>query len=188
MAFLSKNQIEALGFSSVGGNVQLSDKASFYNCKNISIGDNSRIDDFAVLSAGEGGIEIGRHVHLAIGVSIQGAAKVLIEDFCGLSSRVSVYSSNDDYSGKFMTGPTIPSNFTNVTHGPVAICRHAIIGSGTVILPNVKINEGVAIGALSLITKDCEAFGVYIGTPAKKIKERKKDLLELEKQLLSTEN
>lgn len=181
MSFLDSEQIKSMGFKSVGENVLLSSKASYYNCKNISIGNNTRIDDFAVLSAGEGGIEIGCHVHIAIGVSIMGAGKILIEDFAGLSSRVSVYSSNDDYSGMFMTGPTIPAEFTNVTDGAVTIGRHAIVGSGTVILPNININEGVAVGALSLVTKDCEEFGIYMGTPAKKIKERKRDLLELEK-------
>lgn len=185
MAFLSKEQIESMGFKSVGENILLSDKASYYNCKNIDIGNNTRIDDFCVLSAGEGGIEIGQHVHIAIGVSIIGAGKVLVDDFAGLSSRVSVYSSNDDYSGKFMTGPTVPSEFTNVTHAPVVIGRHVIVGSGSVILPNVTLEDGVAVGALSLVTKNCSAFGVYIGTPAKKIKERKRDLLELEKKLLS---
>ncbi|WP_114700217.1 acyltransferase [Psychrobacter proteolyticus] len=181
MAFLGKEQIASMGFRSVGENTLLSDKASYYNCKNISIGSNTRIDDFCVLSAGEGGIEIGQHVHIAIGVSIIGTGKVILEDFVGLSSRVSVYSSNDDYSGMFMTGPTIPVEFTNVTNGPVTIGKHSIVGSGTVILPNIVIKEGVAIGALSLVTKDCDEFGIYMGTPAKKIKERKRDLLELEK-------
>ena len=185
MAFLDNEKIKSMGFKLVGENVLLSDKASYYNCKNISIGNNTRIDDFCVLSAGEGGIEIGQHVHIAIGVSIIGAGKVLVDDFAGLSSRVSVYSSNDDYSGMFMTGPTIPVEFTNVTNGPVTIGRHAIVGSGTVILPNINISEGVAIGALSLVTKDCEEFGIYMGTPAKKIKERKRDLLLLEKEFFS---
>ncbi|MCD6250965.1 MAG: acyltransferase [Psychrobacter sp.] len=183
MSFLSTEQIKSMGFRSVGEKVLLSDKASYYNCKNISIGNHVRIDDFCVLSAGKGGIEIGQHVHIAIGVSLIGTGKILVEDFAGLSSRVSVYSSNDDYSGTFMTGPTIPDEFTNVTNGPVTIGRHAIVGSGSVILPNIIIKEGVAIGALSLVTKNCEAFGVYIGTPAKKIKERKRNLLELEKTL-----
>lgn len=181
MAFLSKEQIESMGFKSVGENILLSDKASYYNCKNIDIGNNTRIDDFCVLSAGEGGIEIGCHVHIAIGVSIMGAGKIMIDDFAGLSSRVSIYSSNDDYSGEYMTNPMIPSEFTNVTHGAVSIGKHVIVGSGSVILPNLTLEEGVAIGALSLVTKDCDAFGVYIGTPAKKVKERKRDLLELEK-------
>lgn len=183
MAFLSKEQIESMGFKSVGENILLSDKASYYNCKNIDIGNNTRIDDFCVLSAGEGGIEIGCHVHIAIGVSIMGAGKIMIDDFAGLSSRVSIYSSNDDYSGEFMTGPTVSSEFTNVTHAPVLIGKHVIIGSGSVILPNVTLEDGVAVGALSLVTKNCTEFGVYIGTPAKKIKDRKRDLLELEKKL-----
>lgn len=183
MAFLNEDQIESMGFKSIGENVLLSDKASYYNCKNITIGSNTRIDDFAVLSAGEGGIEIGQYVHIAIGASIIGAGAIYIKDFAGLSSRVSIYSSNDDYSGEFMTGPTVSSEFTNVTHAPVVIGKHVIVGSGSVILPNVTLEEGVAIGALSLVTKDCSAFGVYIGTPAKRIKERKRDLLELEKKL-----
>lgn len=180
MAFLTRDEIDSMGFQSVGENVYLSDKASYYNCKNIAIGNNTRIDDFSVLSAGDGGIEIGSYVHIAIGVSLIGAGKISIKDFAGLSSRVSVYSSNDDYSGEFMTNPMVPAELTNVTSLPVTIGKHAIIGSGTVILPGLSIEDGVAVGALSLVTKNCEAFSVYIGTPAKKIKKRKRDLLELE--------
>ena len=183
MAFLSKEQIESMGFKSVGENALLSDKASYYNCKNISIGSNVRIDDFVVLSAGVDGIEIGNYIHIAVFSSLIGAGKIILKDFCNISSKVSIYSSNDDYSGEFMTNPMIPIEFTNVTHGAVSIGKHVIVGSGSVILPNVILEDGVAVGALSLVTKDCGAFGVYIGTPAKREKERKRDLLELEKKL-----
>jgi len=183
MAFLTEEQIESMGFKSVGENTLLSDKASYYNCKNISIGNNVRIDDFVVLSAGIDGIEIGNYIHIAVFSSLIGAGKIILRDFCNISSKVSIYSSNDDYSGEYMTNPMISSEFTNVTHGAVSVGKHVIIGSGSVILPNVILEDGVAIGALSLVTKDCDAFGVYIGTPAKKIKERKRDLLELEKKL-----
>jgi len=180
MAFLNSEQIKSMGFKSVGDNVELSEKASYYNCKNISIGSNTRIDDFCVLSAGDDGIEIGNHVHIAVGVSVIGVAKICIKDFAGLSSRVSVYSSSDDYSGHFMTNPTISSEFTNVTHGEVSIGKHVIVGSGAVILPNVTLEDGVAIGALSLVTKSCKEFNIYMGIPAKKIKERSTNLLSLE--------
>lgn len=183
MAFLTRKEIDSMGFRFVGDNVFLSSKASFYNCQNISIGNNVRIDDFTVISAGEGGINIGNYIHAAVYTSLIGAGKITLEDFCNISSKVSIYSSNDDYSGEFMTNPMVPSEFTNVTHGPVTIKKHAIVGSGSVILPNVIVGEGVAIGAFSLITKDCEEFGVYIGTPAKRIKERKRGLLALETKL-----
>lgn len=183
MAFLSKEQIESMGFKSVGENTLLSDKASYYNCENISIGNNVRIDDFVVLSAGVDGIEIGNYIHIAVFSSLIGAGKMILKDFCNISSKVSIYSSNDDYSGEFMTNPMIPSEFTNVTHGTVSVGKHVIIGSGTIVLPNVTIEDGVAIGALSLVTKNCTEFGVYIGTPAKKVKERKRALLNLEQEL-----
>lgn len=185
MSYLTKDEITAMGFKRVGDNVFLSSKASYYNCKNITIGNNTRIDDFAVLSAGEGGIEIGNYIHIAVYSSIIGAGKVVLKDFSNVSSKVSIYSSNDDYSGEFMTNPMVPSEFTNVTHGAVTIGKHVIVGAGSVILPNVILEDGVAIGALSLVTKNCEEFGIYAGNPAKKIKSRKRDLLELEDKFLN---
>ncbi|MBP2281457.1 galactoside O-acetyltransferase [Psychrobacter sp. PL19] len=184
MAFLTADKINEMGFKHVGKNCLLSDKASYYNCKNITIGNNTRIDDFAVLSAGEGGIEIGSYIHIAVYSSLIGAGKIILKDFCNISSRVCIYSSNDDYSGEYMTNPMVPSQYTNVTSSDVIIEEHVIVGSGSIILPGVILEQGVAIGALSLVTKSCSEFGVYIGTPAKKIKERKRDLLSLEKNIL----
>ena len=50
MAWLTEEQLQEMGFKYIGENVKLSDKASYYNCDRISIGDNSRIDDFCVIS------------------------------------------------------------------------------------------------------------------------------------------
>lgn len=185
MAMLSRDAIEKMGFASVGKNVQISDRASFYGISMIAVGNNVRIDDFCVLSAGVGGIVIGDNIHIAVYTSLIGAGKIMLSDFCNLSSRVSIYSSNDDYSGEAMTNPTIPGRYTGVTHADVFIGRHVIVGSGSVILPGVTLEDGVAVGALSLVTKDCEAFGVYAGNPARRIKVRKRDLLELEKLFLA---
>ena len=186
MGLLSRNQIEDMGFAHVGDNARLSDKASYYNCANIVIGDNVRIDDFCVLSAGAGGILIGSHIHVAIYSSLIGAGKITLSDFSNISSRVSIYSSNDDYSGASMTNPTIPKEFTDVQHADVVIGRHVIIGSGSVVLPGVELEQGVAIGALSLVNRSCQAFGVYSGVPAKRIKERKRDLLIVEQAFLAS--
>lgn len=186
MAMLDRLAIESMGFASVGENVLISDRASFYNCANISLGNNVRIDDFCVLSAGTGGIAIGSYVHLAVFSSLIGSGKITLSDFSGISSRVSIYSSNDDYSGASLTNPTVPSQFSGVTHVDVFLGKHVIVGSGSVILPGVTLEEGVAVGALSLVTKSCKAFGIYVGNPAKFIKERKRGLLDLEKALLSS--
>lgn len=183
MSFYSEEELQTLGLASCGVDVRISRKASIYNPGRISIGNHVRIDDFCVLSAGDGGIEIGDYIHVAVFCSLMGAGKISLHNFCGLSSRVAIYSSNDDYSGEHMTNPMVPSKYTRVAHVDVVIGRHAIVGAGTVILPGVSLDEGVAVGALSLVTKSCSAFGIYSGVPARRIGERKRDLLELEKQL-----
>jgi len=188
MGFLSREAINEMGFAHVGENVLLSDRASYYNCTNIVIGSNVRIDDFCVLSAGTGGIEIGSYIHVAVYSSLIGAGKITLHDFSNVSSRVAIYSSNDDYSGAWMTNPMVPEEYKNVIHADVIVGRHVIIGAGSVLLPGVTLEEGVAIGALSLVSKSCTRFWIYSGVPARRIKERKQDLLELEQQLIEKIN
>lgn len=179
---LNRLEISKMGFASVGENVKISKHASFYNCENIYIGNNSRIDDYCVISAGEGCIYIGNYVHIAVYTSLIGAGKITLSDFSNLSSRVSIYSSNDDYTGKHMTNPTVPSEMTGVLHADVYLGKHVIVGCGSVILPGINLEEGVAIGALSLVNKSCKSFGVYAGNPAKFRHERSRGLLEIEKK------
>ena len=188
MGFLTRNQIIEMGFLHVGENTYLSDRASYYNCANIVIGDNVRIDDFCVISAGAGGIEIGNYIHIAVFCLLTGAGKITLDDFSGLSSRVSIYSSSDDYSGNSMTNPMVPKEYTNVYNAGISIGQHVIIGSGSILLPGVTLEQGVAIGALSLVSKNCKEFGIYSGVPSKRIKERKKHLLELEQQFFDKMN
>jgi len=173
-----------MGFASVGERVAISDRASFYNCGQISLGNDVRIDDFCVLSAGSGGIFIGSYVHIAVYSSLIGAGAIRLGDFVNLSSKVAIYSSTDDFSGEWMTNPIVPSGFTGVVHADVTVGRHVVIGSGSVVLPGVTLGDGVAVGALSLIKRDCEQFGVYAGVPARRIGERKRRILDLERQLL----
>ncbi|MDN3652649.1 acyltransferase [Thalassotalea ponticola] len=183
MAFYTQKELEKIGFKSLGNNVKVSKLASFYNPGNIEIGDNSRVDDFCVLSAGVGGLSIGRYVHISVYASIIGAGKVTLEDFTCISGRCSIYSSNDDYSGAYMTNPTVPSEYTNVTHAPVTIKKHSLVGAGSIVLPGVEIGEGSAVGSLSLVNKSLEAGFIYVGNPAKKLRKRKSTCKDLEKLL-----
>ena len=127
MAYLTQQQLEQLHFKYLGKNVKISDKASIYNAKNIHLDDNCRIDDFCILSAGFGGIYIGKYVHIAAYSSLIGAESITLADFSGISSRVSIYSSSDDYSGEFMPHPTIPDEFRNVDNRPVYLDKHTIV-------------------------------------------------------------
>ena len=186
MGFLSNEEAHKLGFKSLGKNTLISDKASIYGAQFISIDDNSRIDDFCFLSASaEGGIEIGKYVHISAYSSIVGKAKVTLNDFSGLSSRVSIYSSSDDYSGLYLTNPMVPEEFRKVDSRPVTLEKHVIVGAGSVVLPGVTIRFGTAIGALSLVSKDCIDLSIYAGFPLRYISKREKNFIDLEQKLIS---
>jgi acetyltransferase-like isoleucine patch superfamily enzyme len=187
MAALGEEALRAIGFAAVGRNVLISERASFHGAQRITIGDNVRIDDFCVLSAGENGIVIGRNVHIAVYSSLIGAGCITLGDFANVSSRVSIYSSNDDYSGETMSNPTVPDEFKNVMHADVCIGEHVIIGSGCVVLPGIVLETGVVVGALSLVKHSCEAFGIYAGNPVKRIGDRKRDLLEAAARFMARE-
>ena len=53
-------------------------------------------------------------------------------------------------------------NSPGVKHAAVTLGRHVIVGAGSVILPGAALEDGVAVGALSLISGRCREFGVYL--------------------------
>ena len=185
MSYLSEEELVKIGFESFGNNVFISRYCRIYNPGKIKVGSNVRIDDFTVISAGSGGICIGNNIHIAVFSSLIGKGSIVLEDFSNISSRVSIYSSNDDYSGEYLTNPTIPEEYTNVSSEMVLIKKHTIIGSGSVVLPGVTLHQGVAVGALSLVNKDCESWAIYAGQPVKKIKDRSRGLLDKEAKFVS---
>lgn len=182
--FLSQKELRNIGFKKIGKNVLISDKCSIYNAKKIEIGSNVRIDDFAILSAGDGGIEIGSHIHIACFASLIGKGQIIVEDFSNISSRVTILSSSDDFSGNFLIGPCITNEFTNVKSEKVHLMRNSVVGTGSTILPGVTLFEGAAVGAMSLVKKNVDAFSVFYGIPAKKMKARDMKLINLEIEFL----
>lgn len=183
-SFYSEEELRNIGLKHYGTDVKISRKACIYRPWEIELGSHVRIDDFCFLL---GKIKIGSYVHVAPYSNIVGGdAGVTMEDFSGLSSRVSIYAVSDDYSGMAMTNPTVPEEYTDVVRMPVLIKKHAIIGTSSVILPGVIVEEGTSCGALTLIKKSTEPWGVYVGNPCKRIKDRKKELLQYEEKLIGT--
>lgn len=184
-SFLSIEELRNIGFKKMGENVKISRNTCFYSPEKIEIGDNVRIDDFCVLS---GDIKLGSYIHIAAFCGLFGGSGIEMNDFSGLSSRVSIYSASDDYSGEYLTGPCIPIEYRNITEGRVILEKHALVGTGSTILPGVTISEGAALGSMSLLTKSTLPWRIYIGIPAKDIKDRKMNLIEEEIKLLNSKN
>lgn len=180
-SFYTSVELSKLGLVSFGENVLISRKVSIYGTEKISIGNNVRIDDFCILS---GKITIGNYIHIAAYTALYGGDKgIVIKDFANLSSRISIYSISDDYSGETMTNPMVPDKFKNVQSEEVIIERHVIIGCGCVILPGIVLKEGSSFGAMTLINRSSELWSINVGIPFKRIKDRSKNLLILEENL-----
>ena len=150
----------------------------------VELDDYAIIDDFVFIAGGQG-IKIGKFVHISSFCSVIGGGKLEMEDFSGLSAGCRIITGSDDFSGKSLTNPCVPWDYKPFAYqGYVKICKHAILGTNVIVHTNVTIGEGCSIGSNTLVTKDLEPWGIYIGTPAKRIKDRQKDLLELESRIM----
>jgi len=181
-SFYTETELCELGLKRIGSNVLISRKVSIYSADKITIGNNVRIDDFCILS---GKIAIGDYVHIAAYCGLfAGEVGIEIKNFAGVSSRCMIYALSDDYSGEFMTNPTVPDKYKNIISKKVTLGEHSLIGTSSVILPGVEIGEGAAVGACSLVLKSCDEWTMNVGIPAKFVKKRSRKLLEYSKEIM----
>ena len=181
--YCCSDELRELGFRSIGANVRISRACNIVGLDNIEIGDNVRIDAYCSLIACSGYIRLGSYIHIGSYCHLAGRGGIEMADFSGLSQRVSIHSTSDDFSGRHMTNPMVPEHLTGVRVASVRIGRHAIIGSGTVILPGVEISEGAAIGALSLVSRSVPEWTICAGRPVVMRSARLRRPLTLEVEL-----
>ena len=161
VAYYTRDVLESMGFMSLGRNVKISDKASIYDFDKLEIGNNSRIDDFCVVS---GKIKIGRNVHVAAFCLLAGGTEgIILEDFSGLAYQVQVFTQSDDYSGKTLTNPTVPDKYKSETRQKIVVRKHSIVGAGSIVMLGVILAEGTSVGVSSLIRKSTEEWSIYLG-------------------------
>jgi acetyltransferase-like isoleucine patch superfamily enzyme len=183
VAYITRKELISMGFKSIGSNVSISAKASIYDCANITIGDNSRIDDYCVVS---GKIKIGKNVHITPMCLIAGGEKgISLQDYTTIAYGVKIFTQSDDYSGSFLTNSTIPDKYKRELKESIVIKKHSIIGAGSIIMPGVTLEIGTSVGANSMVNKSTDSWGIYYGSPAIRIKSRSKRLLLLEEQMLN---
>jgi galactoside O-acetyltransferase len=185
-SFYSNKELKKFKFRSIGKNVLIKKTAGLYFIENISIGNNVRIDDNVIIVASKkkSPVKIGNYVHIASNCYLAGSDGIEMMDFTTLAPGVLIFSGSDDYSGKKLTNPMVGRPYIGGKSGKVTLGKHVIIGAGSIILPDVTIKQGSSVGALSLVSKDLKDWGVYFGIPVKKMKNRHKDILKLEKKFL----
>ncbi|MDD5371920.1 MAG: acyltransferase [Sulfurimonas sp.] len=153
-------------------NVKTFEYTKIIGLENIEFGENIIIDDFVLIYAKEK-IKISNFVHIASFSSISGGGGLTMEEFSGVASGCRIVTGSDDFKDWGFGNPTIAQEFRNLKIGKIKIGKFAIIGANSIILPDVNIGEGVAVAANSLVTKNLEAWGIYVGN--KKVGERNKE-------------
>jgi len=78
----------------------------------------------------------------------------------------------------------VPPPFRQPKRSFLHVGKYVSIGANAVVFPGVTLGEGCAIGALALVNRDCEPWTIYVGSPARPLKARRKErILELEAEL-----
>lgn len=143
----------------------------------VKIGDNCIIDDFTYISTS---LHLEANVHISASCSIIGGpdSNVNIGEYSTFAPNVTVAAGSDDYKSGIAT-PLVPERYkADVQIGVTNIGRHCILGSGSVVLPNVTFGNFSALGALSLAKENLDEGGLYAGIPAKRIGNRKMDEIQ----------
>lgn len=140
--------------------------------ENIEFGKHIIIDDFTFIYAKEK-IKLGSYVHIACFSSITGGDRVEVGDFSAISQGCRILTATDDFKEWGFGNSTVDNRFRNITQKPIKIGSFCIVGANSVIMPGVTIGDGVTIGANSVVTKDLDSWGIYIGN--KRIKERNRE-------------
>ena len=181
--FYSMDELRQMGFKHLGGeDILISRKASIYRPERMSFGNHVRIDDFCLLS---GGVAFGNYIHIAAySAFFGGNCSITMDDFSGLAYRCTIVASSDDYSGMYLTNPTVNSIYRKCTTESIHIGKHVVLGAGSIVLPGIDLGEGCSFGAMSLVNKSTEPWGMYVGAPCKRIRERRQDMLNLERRFL----
>ena len=171
MSYYSESSISLLGLKSYGERLLLSDKSIFYRPQNIVIGTNCRIDDNCILT---GNIVIGDNCHIAANTIISGGRRssVTIEDNVTLAYGCIVLSRSNDYLGNYPPGMNAIEMNEIQLELDTYIEEHCILGMRSSVLPGVRLRRGTALGAHSLLTKSTQEWGIYVGSPAQRLKER----------------
>jgi len=174
--YYTSSDLRKLGIKSVGENVRISKKAEIVGLENIKIGRNVRIDSFVVLLCGRGELQIGSNVHIEPLASIVSHHGIYIGDFCTISHGVRLFTASANYGGEYFTNGFPNNEFQKPIIGSIVLGNHVIIGANSVVLPNLKLGDGVGVGALSFVRQSLEPWTIFAGNPLRELGKRARNI------------
>ena len=105
-------------------------------------------------------VNIGRNVYVNTNALMMARGGITIEDNVQIAANAQLISNNhDEYDRQILTCR------------PVLIREGAWIGAGATILPGVCVGKHAIVGAMSVVTRDVPDYAVFVGSPARVVKE-----------------
>ena len=109
-------------------------------------------------------ISLGDRVYLNINCTLLDGGKISIGSDCLIGPNVQILTINHPLSANDRLQKLSLAQ-------DVSVGKNVWIGAGAIILPGVRVGDNVVIGAGSIVTCDLESNSLYVGSPARKIRE-----------------
>ncbi|MCA9414342.1 MAG: acyltransferase [Candidatus Omnitrophica bacterium] len=112
-------------------------------------------------------MSIGHHSHFAPHCVLYGWGGLKIGPYCNIASHTvfATVGHHDEITDR-------PMALTGEKAGPITLEEDIWIAANSTITANTLIAKGCVIGANSVVTKDTEPMGLYVGAPARRIRNR----------------
>ncbi len=171
-------------FRAIGEDVTIHDPVTIIRPEAITLGSHVMLSEYVYLAGGQG-TYLGSFIHLASHTAFSGGGLLIAEDFVGIASGTRIVTGTDHVMGQGIPSPMVPAEFRSYTRSYVILKKHVFLATNVVVQPGVVIGEGTVVGSGSVVTKDLEPWGVYMGSPARRVKDRPMGRIpELEAELM----
>jgi acetyltransferase-like isoleucine patch superfamily enzyme len=138
---------------------------------NVTIQDNTTIECTGVINKLGEGLIIGNNVGIAHNCFIQVRGTIVIGSNVIFGPGVYLFSENHNFKD-----PSVFINEQGTNRKGTIVGDGVWIGARSVILDGVNIGNNSIVAAGSVVTKNIPDFEIWGGSPAKKIRSRKKTL------------
>jgi acetyltransferase-like isoleucine patch superfamily enzyme len=145
--------------------VPLPIRVYYFKLFGFKIGENSTIHRNAKFFH-IGKFQVGKNSTINFGCYMDNRRGIIIGNNVGIAHNSKIYTLGHD-----LNDPQFKTKGASVV-----IEDNVFIFANSIILPGVTIKEGAVILAGSIVAKDVEAYTIVGGSPAKKIKDRIKEI------------
>jgi acetyltransferase-like isoleucine patch superfamily enzyme len=171
-------------FKNIGLDVFVSKNTEIRRPHLVDIGNHVAIDSGFYCTTK---LTLGDYIHIGPYVTVIGGehSKLYMKHFTTIAAGSRIICGSDLHLGDGLVGPTIPAEYRDTTiFSTIVFEEFASIGTNVVVNAGVTLAQGSVVGANSFVTKDTEPWTIYVGNPAKPVKQRKKEtMIEYAKKL-----